>query len=164
MRTLPRACKIIGGQKVWQRMKLQESRESRKIQNLDRLAVSQENGLLKGPETKLTNSDPRIRNSARRTIGKGRRSLWKQKGKENAMSATITVEQAQAKLKELIHQLAPGEEVVITENEQPVAKLVSEQPKAQPKQRPGPGLGKGMITFIAPDFDAPLEDMKEYME
>jgi prevent-host-death family protein len=80
------------------------------------------------------------------------------------MSATITVEEAQAKLKEIIHQLAPGEEVIITENQQPVAKLVSEQPKPQPKQRPGPGLCKGMITYMAPDFDAPLEDMKEYME
>ena len=80
------------------------------------------------------------------------------------MSGTITVEEAQAKLKEIIHQLAPGQEVVITENQQPVAKLVSEQPKTQPKQRPGPGLCKGMITYMAPDFDAPLEDMKEYME
>lgn len=79
------------------------------------------------------------------------------------MSATITVEEAQAKLKELIHQMAPGEEVVITENQQPIAKLVSEQ-KTQPNPpRPGPGLCKGMITYMAPDFDAPLEDMKEYM-
>ena len=31
-------------------------------------------------------------------------------------------------------------------------------------QRPGPGLGRGMITFIAADFDAPLDCMKEYME
>ncbi len=31
-------------------------------------------------------------------------------------------------------------------------------------QRPGPGLGKGMITFIGPDFDAPLDCMKEYTE
>ena len=78
------------------------------------------------------------------------------------MSATITVEEAQAQPKELIHRLAPGEEVVITENQRPVAKLVAEQSK--PKQRPGPGLCKGMITYIAPDFDAPLEDMREYME
>ncbi len=80
------------------------------------------------------------------------------------MLAMITVEEAQATLKELIHKLAPGEEVVITENTQPIAKLVSEQAKPQPKQRPGPGLCKGMITYMAPDFDAPLEDMKEYME
>ena len=43
------------------------------------------------------------------------------------MSTTITIEEAQAKLKELIHQLAPGDEVIITENQQPVAKLVNEQ-------------------------------------
>jgi antitoxin (DNA-binding transcriptional repressor) of toxin-antitoxin stability system len=69
------------------------------------------------------------------------------------MSVTITVEEAQARLKELIHQMAPGEEVVITENQQPVAKLVS-QPAKPP--RPGPGLGKGSIIYMAPDFDAPL--------
>jgi antitoxin (DNA-binding transcriptional repressor) of toxin-antitoxin stability system len=80
------------------------------------------------------------------------------------MSVTVTVEEAQAKLREIIHQLSPGDELIITENQLPVAKLVTEQPKPQLKQRPAPGLGKGMITFIAPDFDAPLEDMKEYME
>ena len=32
------------------------------------------------------------------------------------MSAMISVEEAQAKLRELIHQLAPGGEIVITEN------------------------------------------------
>lgn len=80
------------------------------------------------------------------------------------MSATIPIDEAQAKLKELIHQLVPGEELIITENEHPVAKLVSEQAKPPLASRPGPGLCKGMITYIAPDFDAPLEDMKEYME
>jgi antitoxin (DNA-binding transcriptional repressor) of toxin-antitoxin stability system len=80
------------------------------------------------------------------------------------MSTTITVDEAQAKLKELIHQLSPGEEVILTENQQPVAKLVSEPPKAPKLSRPGPGLCKGMITYIAPDFDAPLKDMKEYMQ
>ena len=58
------------------------------------------------------------------------------------MSATITIDEAQAKLKELIHQLAPGEEVIITENQQPVAKLVGEPPKPRPgvaASRPGQG-------------------------
>ena len=77
------------------------------------------------------------------------------------MSATITVEAAQASLKELIHNLTPGEEVVITENEQAVAKLVGEHAKPP---RPAPGLGKGSVLYMAPDFDEPLEDMKEYME
>jgi hypothetical protein len=30
--------------------------------------------------------------------------------------------------------------------------------------RPAPGLGRGMITFIADDFDAPLDCLKEHME
>ena len=77
---------------------------------------------------------------------------------------TVTIEEAQAKLTEIIHQLSPGEELVITENQQPVAKLTGEQPRAARPARPGPGLCKGMITFMAPDFDAPLEDMKDYME
>lgn len=80
------------------------------------------------------------------------------------MFATITVEEARVKLKELIDQLAPGEEIILTENQQPVAKLVG-APKIPPKfTRPGPGLCKGAIVYMAPDFDAPSEDMKEYME
>jgi antitoxin (DNA-binding transcriptional repressor) of toxin-antitoxin stability system len=80
------------------------------------------------------------------------------------MTTTITLDEAQAQLKDLIHQMGPGEEIIITEDQRAVAKLVSEQPKPTSKPRPGPGLCKGMITFMAPDFDAPLEDMREYME
>ncbi len=76
------------------------------------------------------------------------------------MSATITVEEAQATLKELIGKLAPGEEVVITDNQQPVAKLVA---TAKPTERKL-GTLKGTVLYMAPDFDAPLEDFKEYME
>ena len=79
------------------------------------------------------------------------------------MSVTITVEEAQANLKDLIHQLAPGGEIIITENAQPVAKLVSEPAKVM-KQRPAPGMFPGSIIYMAPDFDAPLDEFKEYME
>lgn len=80
------------------------------------------------------------------------------------MSGTITLQEAQANLMDIIHQLTPGEEVVITENQQPVAKLVSQQPQDAKPTRPGPGLCKGAIVYMAPDFDAPLDDMKEYLE
>jgi antitoxin (DNA-binding transcriptional repressor) of toxin-antitoxin stability system len=80
------------------------------------------------------------------------------------MSTMITIDEAQARLKDLIHELTPGEEVVITEDHRPVARLVVEQPSPARSPRPGPGLCRGMITYMAPDFDAPLEDMREYME
>jgi antitoxin (DNA-binding transcriptional repressor) of toxin-antitoxin stability system len=84
--------------------------------------------------------------------------------KEAIMQTTMAAEDIKGTLPELLDSLTPGDEVILTRNQQPVAKLVSQAPPAAPKQRPGPGLGKGMITFIAPDFDAPLDCMKEYME
>jgi prevent-host-death family protein len=73
---------------------------------------------------------------------------------------TVTIQEAQAKLPDLIHRLTPGEEVVITENNAPVAKLVSETPSV--RQRPQPGLCKGMLTIVADD-DEHLQDFAEYM-
>jgi antitoxin (DNA-binding transcriptional repressor) of toxin-antitoxin stability system len=78
------------------------------------------------------------------------------------MLAPITVEEAQATLKELIGKLAPGEEVVIIDNQQPVARLIA-TPETQRKPRQ-PGTLRGTVLYMAPDFDAPLEDFKEYME
>ena len=78
------------------------------------------------------------------------------------MPIMMTVDEAGAKLKELIANLAPGEEVVLTDNQPPVARLVGERTPRPP--RPAAGLGKGSIQFMAPDFDEPLEEFQEYME
>jgi len=72
----------------------------------------------------------------------------------------MTIEEAQANLKDLIGNLAIGDEIVITDNQRIVAKLVGERPPL--KQRPGPGLCKGMITIVADDEDH-LKDFGEYM-
>ena len=45
---------------------------------------------------------------------------------ESPMSASVTVEDAQANLTKLIGRLSPGEEIVITQNQQPVAKLIAQ--------------------------------------
>ena len=66
------------------------------------------------------------------------------------MSAMVTIEEAQAHLAELISNLAPGEEVVITDNQQPVARLLSMKSRAQRKL----GTMRGSIKYVAPDFDA----------
>jgi prevent-host-death family protein len=77
--------------------------------------------------------------------------------------STVSVQEAQAKLWELIRKLKPGDEIVITENNQPVARLVPAVGRPQKKPRQ-PGTLRGTVKYMAPDFDAPLEDFKEYME
>ena len=76
---------------------------------------------------------------------------------------TVSIQEAEAKLSELIRKLKPGDEIVITDNNQPVARLVHAvgRPQRKPRQ---PGTLRGTVTYMAPDFDAPLEDFKEYME
>ena len=76
--------------------------------------------------------------------------------------AIVTIQEAQAKLPDLIHKLMPGDEVVITENNLPIAKLVSELPKSKPGLRLPPGLGKGCITIVSDDEEH-LKDFAEYM-
>lgn len=76
--------------------------------------------------------------------------------------ATITLQDAQSNLAAVIHRLGPGEEVVILENEQPVAKLVATPPPAAPKPRQL-GTMRGSVVYMAPDFDAPLDDFAEYV-
>jgi prevent-host-death family protein len=75
--------------------------------------------------------------------------------------STITLEDAQARLPKLIEQLRPGEEIVITRDQKPVARLVAAA-KAPPRRQLG--TLKGSVQYMAPDFDAPLEEFKEYME
>jgi antitoxin (DNA-binding transcriptional repressor) of toxin-antitoxin stability system len=76
------------------------------------------------------------------------------------MMSTITIEEAQANLPEIIEELSPGEELIITRNDQPVAKLVGQQPPTRkPRQ---PGSAKGKLIILAED-DEHLENFKEYM-
>jgi antitoxin (DNA-binding transcriptional repressor) of toxin-antitoxin stability system len=77
------------------------------------------------------------------------------------MCETITIEEAQARLAELIGKLNPGEEVMITEDDQPVAKLTRQPGGQWPCQ---PGSAKNTPHWMAPDFDAPLDDFKEYFK
>ena len=76
------------------------------------------------------------------------------------MSTIVTMQEAQANLPDLIHKLTPSDAVVITENNLPVAKLVSEKPVV--RRRPQPGLCQGMLTIVAED-DEHLQDFAEHM-
>ena len=74
--------------------------------------------------------------------------------------STVTIEEAQSKLPELIEHLGTGEELVITRNQQPIARLRAEPPPAlRPRE---PGNCTGMLVIRADD-DEHLQDFAEYM-
>ena len=74
---------------------------------------------------------------------------------------TIPLEEAQAHLSEIIDRLRPGEPLVITRDDRPVARLLAEdKPTRQPRKA---GNCKGMLTIVLED-DEHLKDFAEYME
>ena len=85
--------------------------------------------------------------------------------------STITLQEAQSTLAELVHRLAPGEGVTITENDRPVARLIAplvattRPPRPRPPVTGVPKAGSCQGLFVVPDeFKEPLEEMREYME
>lgn len=75
----------------------------------------------------------------------------------------ISVSRARKDLSRLLREVARGEEVVITRNNHPIARLVQFNPNARQ-----PGTLRGKIWF-APDFDEPLSEadlaaFEEYLE
>ncbi len=73
---------------------------------------------------------------------------------------TVTLKQAQANLAGLIAELKPGEEILITEEDRPVARLVAESPTPRKPRQPGSAIGK--LTIVEDD-EAHLRDFEEYM-
>lgn len=72
---------------------------------------------------------------------------------------TISVQEAQKNLADVVHNLAPGTDVIITENDRPIARLVA----LAPPKAPSPMLGRcaGMLTVIAED-DEHFKTFHEY--
>jgi prevent-host-death family protein len=71
----------------------------------------------------------------------------------------VTIHEAKTHLSRLIQDVLRGEEVIITRNHDPVAKLV---PIAEAKRGRKFGRLRGKIE-MTDDFDAPLPDFEEYM-
>lgn len=76
------------------------------------------------------------------------------------MFETVTLQEAQTHLADLIAKLSPGTELVITQNDRPVAKLVSPPPVSRWPRRPGSAKGK---LIIHADDDEHLKDFQEYL-
>ena len=77
--------------------------------------------------------------------------------------STISLSELETSLAEVVHGLMPGKEVVITEGNRPIARLLPAEPVADLQPRT-PGTLKGTVLYMAPDFNEPLDDFKEYME
>jgi antitoxin (DNA-binding transcriptional repressor) of toxin-antitoxin stability system len=77
------------------------------------------------------------------------------------LMAHYSIVQAQDRLSELVQRALAGEDVVITRDDaRPLLRLT---PVAASLQRARqPGSAKGQITWMAPDFEAPLDDFAEY--
>ena len=73
---------------------------------------------------------------------------------------SVTLIQAQADLAGLIHSLPPGGQMVVTENDQPVATITAAVPTLPGKRIPG--LWKDKLTILADDEEH-LADFAEYM-
>ncbi len=63
---------------------------------------------------------------------------------------TVTIEEAQAKLGELIAGLAPGEELVITRDTRPIARLTGDLENLG-RDRGGYGSMRGRLRILAED-------------
>jgi antitoxin (DNA-binding transcriptional repressor) of toxin-antitoxin stability system len=69
----------------------------------------------------------------------------------------LDISQAKSDFLNLLDLALQGEEIVITQDDQPVAKI---SPIKRPLKR---GSAKGKL-WMSEDFEEPLEDFQEYME
>ena len=72
----------------------------------------------------------------------------------------IMLEDPDIQLSRLVQQAIEGEEVILLRDSAPVAKII---PLPQETPKSGYGSAKDVILYMADDFDAPLEDFKDYM-
>jgi antitoxin (DNA-binding transcriptional repressor) of toxin-antitoxin stability system len=77
----------------------------------------------------------------------------------------VTMDEAKERLPDLIDAASRGETVLIEKDAGHAAQVVQlvAVPQREHRRRQA-GSGKGTVIFMADDFDAPLEDFREYME
>jgi antitoxin (DNA-binding transcriptional repressor) of toxin-antitoxin stability system len=79
------------------------------------------------------------------------------KPRRTTMQTTMAVEDIKVTLPELLDSLTPGDEVILTRNHQPVAKLVTGLPRRRDPRKAGNCVG--MVRIVADD-DEHLEDFR----
>ncbi len=71
----------------------------------------------------------------------------------------VTLEEASTRLPELVREAEAGQEVILTRDNHPVARLVATIASPPETRR---GSMKGRLLYMAPDFDETPDDFKEY--
>jgi antitoxin (DNA-binding transcriptional repressor) of toxin-antitoxin stability system len=83
---------------------------------------------------------------------------------------TISLSEAQLALAAIIHHLAPGDVVTITENDRAVAQIVpvpavkARPPRPRPPVTGVPRAGSVPGLAVPDDFKEPLDEVREHME
>ena len=73
----------------------------------------------------------------------------------------VSLSHAQRHFSSLLAEVARGQIFEITRRGKPIAEL---RPFSPPTPKRELGFAAGLITYMASDFDAPLEDFREYIE
>ncbi len=76
------------------------------------------------------------------------------------MTTLLALEDITLSLPELVGDLSPGDEIVLTVGGRPKAKLIAEEMPARPPRRAGSAKGK---LIIVKENDDHLADFGEYM-
>lgn len=74
----------------------------------------------------------------------------------------ITVEETNSEIAQLVDQVSKGEEIIFVRDHAAIAKIVPIPNEAPAPREGGYGSAKHKILYMADDFDAPLEDFKDY--
>lgn len=76
----------------------------------------------------------------------------------------VMLEDVGSQIAQLVQRANSGEDIVIVQNHAPVARITA-LPEDAPDEKPRSQFGnaKDILIYMADDFDAPLEDFKDYM-
>jgi prevent-host-death family protein len=77
---------------------------------------------------------------------------------KKARARQYNIAAAKARLPQLVRETLAGDEVIIARDNKPLVKLVPVSPLSRK-----PGTAKGLVLYMSPDFDEPLEDFEDYM-
>lgn len=70
--------------------------------------------------------------------------------------------EAKTQFSKLLLEVENGQRFQITRHGKPIAELIPAAAAAKKGKRKL-GFAPGLVTYMAPDFDAPLEDFRDYM-